>query len=57
MNKEKRRGVEQESEDVHIQEFLYMIAPSIIKLNTNRFICGNTFRCVWVLREYPTWLL
>ena len=54
MNKEKRRGVKQNLEKVHIQEFLDMIAPSIIKFNTDHFICGNTFRCVWALREYPT---
>ncbi len=41
-------------EDVCIQEFLNMIAPSIIKFNTDHFICGNTFRSVWALREYPT---
>ena len=40
--------------DVQIQEFLDMIAPSVIKLETDYFICGNTFRCVWALREYPT---
>ncbi len=34
--------------------FLDMIAPSVIKFFTDYFICGNTFRCVWVLREYPT---
>lgn len=42
------------AEDVRIQEFLDMIAPSIIKFETDYFICGNTFRCVWALREYPT---
>lgn len=31
-----------------------MIAPSVIKFETDHFICGNTFRCVWALREYPT---
>jgi type IV secretory pathway VirB4 component len=41
-------------EDVRIQEFLDMIAPSVIKFNTDHFICGNTCRCVWALREYPT---
>ena len=41
-------------EDVRIQEFLDMIAPSVIKFNTDHFICGNTYRCVWALREYPT---
>lgn len=42
------------ADDVQIQEFLDMIAPSIIKFETDYFICGNTFRCVWALREYPT---
>jgi hypothetical protein len=32
-----------------------MIAPSVIKFFTDRFICGNTFRSVWALREYPTY--
>ena len=41
-------------EDAHIQEFLDMIAPSVIKFETDHFICGNTYRCVWALREYPT---
>lgn len=40
--------------DIRIQEFLDMIAPSVIKFNTDHFICGNTYRCVWALREYPT---
>ena len=34
--------------------FLDMIAPSVIKFNADHFICGNTYRCVWALREYPT---
>ena len=41
-------------EEVHTQEFLDMIAPSVIKFETDYFICGNTYRCVWALREYPT---
>ena len=44
-------------DDVHIQEFLDMISPSEVKFNTDHFICGNTYRCVWALREYPTYLL
>ena len=42
------------AEDAKIKDFLDMIAPGIIKFNVDHFICGNTFRCVWVLREYPT---
>ena len=36
------------------KDFLDMIAPSVIKFSTDHIICGNTFRCVWALREYPT---
>ena len=36
------------------KDFLDMIAPSVVKFYTDYFICGNTFRCVWALREYPT---
>lgn len=41
-------------EDAKIKDFLDMIAPGIIKFQTDHFVCGNTYRCVWVLREYPT---
>ncbi len=54
MTKNRRKTAVQEPEDVRIQDFLDMIAPSVVKFNTDHFICGNTFRCVWALREYPT---
>lgn len=41
-------------EEVHIQEFLDMVSPSVIRFYSEYFICGNTYRCVWALREYPT---
>ena len=44
----------QPQQDVRIQEFLDMIAPSVIRFQTDHFICGNTYRSVWALREYPT---
>lgn len=53
MKKEKTAATEVNG-DVRIQEFLDMIAPSVIKFETDHFICGNTYRCVWALREYPT---
>jgi len=36
------------------KSFLDMIAPGVIKFFPDHFICGNTYRCVWALREYPT---
>lgn len=49
-----RKKEKQEIEGTKIKDFLDMISPSIIKFNTDYFICGNTYRCVWALREYPT---
>ena len=31
-----------------------MIAPSVIDFKVDHYLCGNTCRCVWALREYPT---
>ena len=31
-----------------------MIAPSVVSFMPDHFIFGNTYRCVWALREYPT---
>ena len=50
----KRKPQSPPQEDARIQEFLDMIATSVVKFNTDHFICGNTYRCVWALREYPT---
>lgn len=53
MGKHSKRNVAP-AQDTHIKEFLDMISPGIIKFNTDHIICGNTYRCVWALREYPT---
>ncbi|MEG0688640.1 MAG: DUF87 domain-containing protein, partial [Hungatella sp.] len=54
MIKNRKETMGMEPDNVRIQEFLDMIAPSVVKFNTDHFICGNTYRCVWALREYPT---
>lgn len=54
VNKTRKKKTATSAEDAKIKDFLDMIAPGIIKFNVDHFICGNTFRCVWVLREYPT---
>lgn len=48
-----KKKIEENRENVRIKSFLDMIAPSVIKFFPDYFICGNTFRSVWALREYP----
>lgn len=50
----RKKQVKNVEENIRIQSFLDMISPSVIKFNTDHFICGNTYRCCWALREYPT---
>lgn len=52
--KTKRKRRRSGEEDGNIKDFLDMISPSLVKFDSGSFICGNTFRCVWALREYPT---
>ncbi len=49
----KKAEVEDE-EEIKVQDYLDMIAPSTIRFYTEYFICGNSYRSVWALREYPT---
>ena len=54
MAKKKAMGAVQPQESARIKEFLDMISPSILQFHTDHYICGNTYRCAWALREYPT---
>ena len=53
MKRSKKKQTPQAAE-ARIKSFLDMIAPPVVKFNTDHFICGNTYRSVWALREYPT---
>lgn len=50
----RKKKTEPEEKEVRLQTFLDMIAPSVIHFYTDHYICGNTCRSVWALREYPT---
>lgn len=41
-------------EEPYIKDFRDMVAPSVIDFKVDHYLCGNTCRCVWALREYPT---
>lgn len=53
-NNRKKKTQTQTPGEERLKSFLDMIAPSVIQFYTDHYICGNTFRSVWALREYPT---
>lgn len=50
----KKNSPQPASEEPYIKDFLDMVAPSVIDFKVDHYLCGNTCRCVWALREYPT---
>lgn len=44
----------EKKEEMKIQNFLDISAPATIKFYQDYFICGNNFKSVWVIRDYPT---
>jgi type IV secretory pathway VirB4 component len=40
-------------EEAQIKDFFDLIAPSTVKFNIDHYIVGDSYRCVWAIREYP----
>jgi type IV secretory pathway VirB4 component len=51
--KKKQIPVKVSRAESYIKDFFDMVAPATIKFNADHFIFGDTYRCVWAVREYP----
>lgn len=40
-------------QETFVRTYLDSIAPGVVKFEVDHYIFGNTYRCVWALREYP----
>ena len=57
MKKIKRKSkvlTPEQAEEIRVQEFFDRISPSTVKFFTDHYICGNSYKSVWAVREYPT---
>ena len=43
----------EEQEEIRTKDFFDMILPSTVKFMSDHYIVGDSYRCVWVVREYP----
>ena len=53
MAKKKKPVTAAEMEEIRTKDFFDMIAPATIKFFTDHYIVGDSYRCVWAIREYP----
>lgn len=40
-------------EEIRTKDFFDMILPGTVKFFSDHYIIGDSYRCVWVIREYP----
>ena len=43
----------EEQEEIRTKDFFDMILPGTIKFLSDHYIIGDSYRCVWAIREYP----
>ena len=53
MAKKKLLPSEVISSEAYVKDFFDMVVPSTIRFNVDHFACGDSFRCVRVIKEYP----
>ena len=51
--KKKPIPVKVDKAEAQLKDFFDMVAPSAVKFMADHFIFGDTYRCVWAVREYP----
>ena len=51
--KKKQIPVKVSHAEARVKDFFDMISPATMKFNADHFICGDTYRSVWAIREYP----
>ena len=52
MSKRKEKNLER-LEQARTKDFFDCILPGVVRFYTDHYIIGNSFRCVWAVREYP----
>lgn len=53
MSKKEQLPANAVQSEAYVKDFFDMVVPSTIKFNIDHFVCGDSFRCVWAIREYP----
>ena len=52
MNRRQKKKLEKQ-ERLAIKDFFDRILPGNLKFYSDHYVCGDSYRCVWAVREYP----
>lgn len=53
LKKKAKELTSEQIEEIRTKDFFDMILPSTVKFFSDHYIVGNSYRCVWAIREYP----
>ena len=53
MAKKKQLPEEAAHSEAYVKDFFDMIVPTTVRFNVDHYICGDSFRSVWAIKEYP----
>ena len=52
MNRRQKKKQEKQ-ERLAIKDFFDRVLPGVLKFYSDHYICGDSYRCVWAIKEYP----
>lgn len=53
IKKKQKELTPEQTEEIRTKDFFDMILPGIVKFLSDHYILGDSYRCVWAIREYP----
>lgn len=53
LKKKQKELTPEQIEEIRTKDFFDMILPGTVKFFSDHYILGNSYRCVWAIREYP----
>lgn len=53
IKKKQKKLTPEQIEEIRTKDFFDMILPGTVKFLSDHYVLGDSYRCVWVIREYP----
>ena len=53
LKKKTKELTPEQIEEIRTKDFFDMILPGTVKFFSDHYVVGDSYRCVWVIREYP----
>lgn len=53
IKKKQKELTPEQIEEIRTKDFFDMILPGTVKFFSDHYLLGDSYRCVWVIREYP----